>query len=33
MTVLCAWCGKFLRECVSHGICKECEAKHFPEEV
>lgn len=33
MTLICAWCKKVLREgseVVSHGICVECEAKHFP---
>ncbi len=38
LRVICAWCGKFLRnlddcrEGVSHGICLECRDKYFPEE-
>jgi phage FluMu protein Com len=27
-TIVCAWCGKILRECdvdgISHGMCPEC---------
>ena len=36
--VICAWCGAevgrkpgFGKSGVSHGICLECEQKHFPE--
>ncbi len=35
--VLCAWCGKEIHRdgidagvVVSHGICPECQEKHFP---
>ena len=32
---VCAWCGKVMKEGpegrVSHGICKECFEKHFPD--
>lgn len=38
MKVACAWCGKDMDEKdgrgvegTSHGICEECENKHFPE--
>jgi len=38
IVVVCAWCGKGLgtkpglgQSGVSHGICPECEKKHFPE--
>jgi len=37
IVVICAWCGKGLgtkpglgQSGVSHGICPECEQKHFP---
>jgi len=33
LKVICAWCGKILREGAepaSHGICPECRTKHFP---
>jgi hypothetical protein len=33
---VCAWCGKVIRDgehdaYTSHGICPDCEAKHFPD--
>lgn len=32
MKTICAWCQPTpAGETVSHGICPECEAKHFPE--
>ena len=37
IVVICAWCGEVLRRdpalgrpVVSHGICLECQQKHFP---
>lgn len=32
MKTICAWCSETpVGETVSHGICSECEAKHFPD--
>lgn len=37
LKVVCGWCHKLMGvkegSGVSHGICPECEAKHFPEAV
>jgi hypothetical protein len=38
MIIKCAWCGKYMGEkppyedkSITHSICEECRAKHFPE--